>query len=211
MEVKFNGKTISIGDITNEIFDTYATRAVKKTPSSDIDKPFKQAYSDLLTARLGGQSIGSPSNKTAGIASERLLESIRIQKISNKAIKQSENKFVIQVNQEESFNKYGLIIGEENSFKSGFNAIAIQKMKQWIRFKKSNGGSFDYSKVNPREKDEDKALARMILWSWSKKGKDRRVLPKWYSIFKDGDKEALKYLFMNRKELETSLKNILDV
>ena len=209
MELKFNGKAIEISQVTASIFKVYLDNAVKNTPASGISGCFADAYKELLKARLGGQSEGSPLNTKAGIASGRLRESIAINKLSQSAIRNSEYSLTIKINQRTDFlkdDKRGFYTGGE--FKqTGYNKTAVQRLKQWIISKKGRGASFDYSKIH--EKDKDLGLARVMLYSWVRKGTNRKVLPKWYDIFKNGTAEPLKYLFKNKNCIETNIKKIL--
>jgi hypothetical protein len=213
MEVRFNGKKIAISGVTMAIFESMLDNAAKNINkySNQLSKVFEDAYRVVLTSRLGKR--GHNNYDGAGIATGKLKQSIKIQKQSVSFIRQSKTSGVIKIKNKPSFNKYGYYIGlpEDESWGSmsggGYSSL-VNNLEKWIKNKKN--GSFYFDRDWKRKvKNKERALARLIAFRWTQ-GQRRHVLPKWYDVFKDGNKEALDALYSNKTKLENSIKKILN-
>lgn len=211
MVIKFNGKVVQIKDVSDEFFKIIINNIVKNASKSNLAECFGKAYRNLLVARLGKEkSVGSPTRNTnAGIASGTLVNSIKLEKVSIIGSKKDSYSATITMKHLENFGEaqgYGMILGAE-TFKKPlrFNDEAIARMSSWIRYRKGRGGDFAWA-----NELSDKATARLILWSWYKNGKDRRVLPKWYDVFKYGEQGITPFLFKEKDCIQKQLKKMFN-
>lgn len=209
MEVKFNGKSISINQVSTEIFASMLDNAAKNINkySNQLSKVFEDAYRIVLTSRLGKKGENGFSN--AGVATGILKNNIKVTKQSVSFVRSSKISGIIRLKHLESFKSRtdaALAIGHDGRWNP--SKAPINKIENWIRNKK--GGNFWFDRDwKVKVKNKERALARLIVFRWSK-GIRKHVLPKWYDVFKNGDSEALNALYKNKTKLENSIKKILN-
>jgi len=204
MEVSFNGKKISITNVGTGIFDVYAKRVKKNIGSSKLPDCFGDAYRVVLSSRLG--KTGASGYKS-GIATESLINSIKIKKQSASSANIGKHTVRITMIHTKDYDNSGWYIGGNKYPFSTKTNDAVGRLTSWIHTRGASNFSADWYKGKPEGRS--KAIAKAILYSWRQTGTRTIVLPKWYDVFKDGGTEALNQLYNNKGCLETNIKKLL--